>query len=118
MCVFFLMIRRPPGSTHTDTLFPYTTLFRSTQEGAFAGAAGAEHGDHVAFARRQGNAFQHFQVPEGLMNVFSDKRRRGSGRRGPHARSSQKLWTPCGVAFLDALISTVRQPREEAKQNG
>src|SRR3546814_7406344 len=27
---FFLMIRRPPRSTHTDTLFPYTTLFRSS----------------------------------------------------------------------------------------
>src|SRR3546814_8713489 len=29
--VFFLMIRRPPRSTRTDTLFPYTTLFRSKQ---------------------------------------------------------------------------------------
>src|SRR3546814_18187941 len=28
-CFFFLMIRRPPRSTRTDTLFPYTTLFRS-----------------------------------------------------------------------------------------
>src|SRR3546814_4111237 len=27
--VFFLMILRPPRSTRTDTLFPYTTLFRS-----------------------------------------------------------------------------------------
>src|SRR3546814_15106119 len=27
---FFLMIRRPPRSTRTDTLFPYTTLFRSS----------------------------------------------------------------------------------------
>src|SRR3546814_9482814 len=27
--VFVLMIRRPPRSTRTDTLFPYTTLFRS-----------------------------------------------------------------------------------------
>src|SRR3546814_247188 len=27
---FFLMLRRPPISTRTDTLFPYTTLFRST----------------------------------------------------------------------------------------
>src|SRR3546814_12177622 len=26
---FFLMLRRPPRSTRTDTLFPYTTLFRS-----------------------------------------------------------------------------------------
>src|SRR3546814_6487418 len=35
-CVFFLMIRRPPRSTRTDTLFPYTTLFRS---------ASTEHND-------------------------------------------------------------------------
>src|SRR6056297_4117719 len=30
---FFLMIRRPPRSTRTDTLFPYTTLFRSPIRG-------------------------------------------------------------------------------------
>src|SRR3546814_8761842 len=30
--IFFLMIRRPPRSTRTDTLFPYTTLFRSPQD--------------------------------------------------------------------------------------
>src|SRR3546814_16203783 len=29
---FFLMIRRPPRSTRTDTLFPYTTLFRSYEK--------------------------------------------------------------------------------------
>src|SRR3546814_14802103 len=29
---FFLMIRRPPRSTRTDTLFPYTTLFRSIEK--------------------------------------------------------------------------------------
>src|SRR3546814_18907850 len=34
--VFFLMIRRPPRSTRTDTLFPYTTLFRSIVTGATA----------------------------------------------------------------------------------
>src|SRR3546814_20245556 len=32
--MFFLMIRRPPRSTRTDTLFPYTTLFRSHFHGA------------------------------------------------------------------------------------
>src|SRR3546814_4111601 len=31
LVVFFVMIRRPPRSTRTDTLFPYTTLFRSTR---------------------------------------------------------------------------------------
>src|SRR3546814_6769060 len=33
---FFLMIRRPPRSTRTDTLFPYTTLFRSCSGLAYA----------------------------------------------------------------------------------
>src|SRR3546814_9844741 len=41
---FFLMIRRPPRSTRTDPLFPYTTLFRSIRlheyATAFAGVAG------------------------------------------------------------------------------
>src|SRR3546814_14118684 len=34
LLVFCLMIRRPPRSTRTDTLFPYTTLFRSREDGA------------------------------------------------------------------------------------
>src|SRR3546814_2432589 len=43
--VFFLMIRRPPRSTRTDTLFPYTTLFRSRRR--LDDARGAVHaGDH------------------------------------------------------------------------
>src|SRR3546814_6678253 len=32
LLLFFLMIRRPPRSTRTDTLFPYTTLFRSSAD--------------------------------------------------------------------------------------
>src|SRR3546814_3328094 len=35
---FFLMIRRPPRSTRTDTLFPYTTLFRSYRQRGIASA--------------------------------------------------------------------------------
>src|SRR3546814_4736160 len=38
--VFFLMIRRPPRSTRTDTLFPYTTLFRSRRPGRRGRGAG------------------------------------------------------------------------------
>src|SRR3546814_15650989 len=36
MSIFFLRIRRPPGSKRTDTLFPYTTLFRSQEKKLFA----------------------------------------------------------------------------------
>src|SRR3546814_19142918 len=42
---FFLMIRRPPRSTRTDTLFPYTTLCRSRHRlGRRAGAARRDRG--------------------------------------------------------------------------
>src|SRR3546814_3670354 len=37
--VFFLMIRRPPRSTRTDTLFPYTTLFRSKAPAGWTNSA-------------------------------------------------------------------------------
>src|SRR3546814_19407652 len=57
----FLMIRRPPRSTRTDTLFPYTTLFRSqssqacasnrpSQAGAAPGAAASCAGKAVVHA--------------------------------------------------------------------
>src|SRR3546814_7615067 len=36
MYIVFVMIRRPPRSTRTDTLFPYTTLFRSQLDNAIA----------------------------------------------------------------------------------
>src|SRR3546814_366386 len=57
-CVlFFLMIRRPPRSTRTDTLFPYTTLFRSLQPHprAAAGENGRADGDRLfpEFLRRR-----------------------------------------------------------------
>src|SRR3546814_13622501 len=49
VCVFlFLMIRRPPRSTRTDTLFPYTTLFRSVLTGMEWAAANAPGAAWVA----------------------------------------------------------------------
>src|SRR3546814_14920766 len=51
-----LMIRRSPRSTRTDTLFPYTTLFRST--GALAGAADALGLDGVGAVAEAGGVGQ------------------------------------------------------------
>src|SRR3546814_7895972 len=48
------MIRRPPRATRTDTLFPYTTLFRSKCSGfffAFGGSFFAAIDGRIAFAR-------------------------------------------------------------------
>src|SRR3546814_10382523 len=66
---FFLMIRRPPRSTRTDTLFPYTTLFRADRRGDLLGFRAAllrgmrdRAGDAlgiVAFAAREKQRFRH-----------------------------------------------------------
>src|SRR3546814_15153726 len=54
---FFLMIRRPPRSTRTDTLFPYTTLFRSLALGT-----GLRYGLRLRPIMRQG--FGQFMLDE------------------------------------------------------
>src|SRR3546814_10229276 len=64
---FFLMLRQPPSSTRTNTLFPYTTLFRARRNGPTGcgvGASGGERQRHVPGQR-------------------SDRRggRRGAGKR-------------------------------------
>src|SRR3546814_7706016 len=50
---FFLIIRRPPGSTRTDTLFPYTTLFRSGARRRRLGDVGTADAEAPGGDRRQ-----------------------------------------------------------------
>src|SRR3546814_2267223 len=76
-CFVFLMIRRPPRSTRTDTLFPYTTLFRSRSaeasdlqivEDAFGSFAPFEHrgDDEVRAADR---SEEHTSELQSLMRI-------------------------------------------------
>src|SRR3546814_17823616 len=72
---YFLMMRRPPRSTRTATLFPYTTLFRST--GTIEKALGRQKGvDTVAVSLTHEQALVEFdpQVvkPEVLLQVLRD----------------------------------------------
>src|SRR3546814_16539775 len=68
---FFLMIRRPPRSTRTDTLFPYTTLFRSmpvlgpTRDIVVIGKGNSELEDILAeIAGKQGRTLAEEDAPE------------------------------------------------------
>src|SRR3546814_16209613 len=79
---FFLMIRRPPRSTLTDTLFPYTTLFRSLV------------GDDLAQFL---DAARHGIAPRG--EALADAR----GHRGAEVGGDQ--------CFLDAVEIVVVEPR-------
>src|SRR3546814_18130246 len=84
--VFFLMIRRPPRSTRTDTLFPYTTLFRSMRLAATAELIAVE-GRQLTFRVRAEDEVD--VVSEGthsriVVDVarFDARLRRKAGKRG------------------------------------
>src|SRR3546814_17331601 len=72
---FFLMIRRPPRSTRTDTLFPYTTLFRSrtpTRRAALQERArlGVLRGPRQSPCRRPGErSEEHTSELQSLMRI-------------------------------------------------
>src|SRR3546814_2567193 len=91
---FFLMIRRPPRSTRTDTLCPYTTLFRSVQ-GAGDQVSGPHPGppgpvaERDAGSRCTGGGGQHLHP---LQCVFDASRTQGVGVRSEeHTSELQSL---------------------------
>src|SRR3546814_16872408 len=96
------MIRRPPRSTRTDTLFPYTTLFRSATVSELRARPVARAGSRVAihdgdqrltwtlFARRV----------EGLARYLAD---RGVAPGVPVA-----LWLPNGIDYLTGIFALAR----------
>src|SRR3546814_11178376 len=91
---FFLMIRRPPRSTRTDTLFPYTTLFRS-------------HDDRADPARER-------SVP---LSRFPRRRAAGrspSGRSEEHTSELQSLMRISYAVFCLKKKNTIF-PREHIK---
>src|SRR3546814_19830287 len=64
-CFFFLLIRRPPRSTLTDTLFPYPTLFRS------ALLAEAGHADDIAVKSNHRNDPQTMAVAQAIQGTLT-----------------------------------------------
>src|SRR3546814_1538530 len=72
---FFLMIRRPPRSTRTDTLFPYTTLFRSSLcrstscPAAPTGTAGPRHRSVSPTGRTGRRSEEHTSELQSLMRI-------------------------------------------------
>src|SRR3546814_991009 len=75
------MIRRPPRSTRTDTLFPYTTLFRS---------AAAAFQVHLPCATAVGAGGEHVRAVVDFQ-IGHDQARRQAGRSEEHTSELQSL---------------------------
>src|SRR3546814_12317776 len=88
---FFLMIRRPPRSTRTDTLFPYTTLFRSVGRRRHP-ARVAQAGQTRAVRGRAGLAAGHRPRHLSLRHLVQHHHRRRARRRSEeHTSELQSL---------------------------
>src|SRR3546814_13011843 len=105
--IFFLMIRRPPRSTRTDTLFPYTTLFRS---------ACRQH-DHHRSLRPEGhprdNERTGLAVTPGTMQESTQTRPAPAGEqavwRVNGARvSARRAWDGGVVVYADLYGDTLK----------
>src|SRR3546814_20277120 len=80
------MIRRPPRSTRTDTLFPYTTLFRSAHERRDEGAA-RDPGDREGTGRaEEGRSEPGCGPGKGVGAAMSPSPRAAPKPHGTHAR--------------------------------
>src|SRR3546814_7656651 len=100
------MVRRPPRSTRTDTLFPYTTLFRSDLEpadaaypdrGSFRRSCRAAEDSRGARSQSEGDAPRLSR---------SRPRLRGDQRQSPRRRGSQtRRWTHPRLLRRDFVVS-------------
>src|SRR3546814_17385352 len=85
--IFLLMIRRPPRSTRTDTLFPYTTRFRSADapEQGSGQRTGGDQGEAGGSPQKIGGKAKQNQIRHGGHYAGAPQARQAAlaGRREP-----------------------------------
>src|SRR3546814_13736787 len=94
------MIRRPPGSTRTDTLFPYTTLFRSERPDAYAVGQGYPAFDHTAHV-------DEYIAP--AFNRTADVQTRRIGQRNAFFKQAMRMFAlpdPFHLSLVRAAVDT------------
>src|SRR3546814_13888862 len=106
------MIRRPPGSTRTGTLFPYTALFRSHLSGALidVAALGTERAAGMNRLRAQGIGTQVHYIPVHGQPWFRDHHPTPAlpGAEAYYARClSQPLFPAMTEADVDRVVDAL-----------
>src|SRR3546814_14521781 len=133
MYVFFcLMIRRPPRSTRTDTLFPYTTLVRSLefvlQPGANAAEVGAERVDPLPPRVVTRPLLERAVVDRKRAEVVDDLAVGAAQRRaeidhvdhagGISIETDRDVRLRDVIAFGDGVLPEEQPPRSEGRRGG
>src|SRR3546814_13913407 len=117
------MIRRPPRSTRTDTLFPYTTLFRSgwNAEAGIGWTNGTIGIDVTAFTARLKDeivdVFDPFNFLSSTANATGQSRRRGI-ETTLEANQAEWLRRSASYRYIDADEQKVRTEERRVGQEG
>src|SRR3546814_716157 len=125
---FFLMIRRPPRSTRTDTLFPYTTLFRSRCQLLWSGQAPCvlalpsnhplavndvvrlgELGDNTVITLSNRSGLRH-RISTALLQTNPTAKPRRQIETTSSLNALMLVRTGTGVALIDPLTATTLSP--------
>src|SRR3546814_2610708 len=114
---FFLMIRRPPRSTRTDTLFPYTTLFRSfdlvTGQRPNTGRLGISDAYWNSFEGSAARTFGAHALALGLSYAgYSDDNRTHTTRSEEHTSELQSLMRISYAVFCLKKKNNTKHKRE------
>src|SRR3546814_13003045 len=102
LSVFFFMIRRPPRSTRTDTLFPYTTLFRSSSGGTPATATAS----YTLLINASTITLSPAALPDGAVGTAYAQTLSASGGTAPYTFSVTAGSLPAGLCLAsDGTLS-------------
>src|SRR3546814_10610218 len=104
--VFFLMIRRPPRSTRTDTLFPYTTLFRSRRPRRVA--LKKERGSTRDVRGREARPVEDRELVSGVLR----QRRREDLRSGRSEEHTSELQSLMRISYAVFCLKKKKQPQK------
>src|SRR3546814_5059359 len=115
---FFLMIRRPPRSTRTDTLFPYTTLFRSQRlerdwkkkTKAAVEALDLLSADELVARMPDYDAEEGRPAP-GAARIVKHRGQTVAQMKAVSQAAEQPLRTPAGEATIDRMTRAVERLR-------
>src|SRR3546814_16785441 len=83
-CIFFLCLPRPPRSTRTDTLFPYTTLFRSLPNSSSVSGEGLSSANRRKNSKIWSLVIWPISKPEHLPHRVASRRLAYQPRRASH----------------------------------
>src|SRR3546814_5510141 len=110
------MIRRPPRSTRTDTLFPYTTLFRSPEETAQNEAVEDQQdnreGHRIGQSRAPEVLRAHHEVREGQRD-HTQRDRHQQARSEEHTSELQSLMRISYAVFCLKKKKTTKQKKNQ-----